>query len=279
MVKKVAKKITLLFALTATVPSACFAWGARAHELITNIGAGAIPKDILTLCHVTVPELANHVNDPDSIWKNKRILYPHESTAHFFHVDKQKPEWKTKADAQERKDGFLVYRLVDWIEKAKLAKKQKNWSALKEKLYGIAHYLGDLTQPLHLYSDYDGVRSGIPGIHSQFETKMINRYGADVDSLVKKRFQNESSSQLWKTIGTKELIFTIAEQTSSKAQSLLEKSKLAVEVQKGKKTNKGIKRRPSVIKCKLWAQTGETAVAQMTLASRLVQHILMDICR
>jgi len=59
-------------------------------------------------------------------------------------------------------------------------------------LYGLSHYIGDLSQPLHTHHDHDGQEAGLPGIHSQFETKMLNRYEEEVHSGVQARLHRES---------------------------------------------------------------------------------------
>jgi hypothetical protein len=38
----------------------------------------------------------------------------------------------------------------------------------------LAHYIGDLTQPLHITKNYDGGDTGQKGIHAFFETKLID---------------------------------------------------------------------------------------------------------
>ena len=42
----------------------------------------------------------------------------------------------------------------------------------------MAHYLEDINQPLHTTDNYDGQQTGNSGIHSRYETTMVNRHFA-----------------------------------------------------------------------------------------------------
>jgi hypothetical protein len=50
------------------------------------------------------------------------------------------------------------------------------WSNLRATAGALAHYVGDLHNPLHLTMDYNGQNSGHTGIHSRYESTMISRH-------------------------------------------------------------------------------------------------------
>lgn len=274
------KRFSPLF-LVLLFPKLALAWGAIAHKIVTQQGAGLVPAATLKNCQVSVDLLVDHTNDPDTVWKGKRREFPRESKAHYFHIPKQPADWKTRTTPENYKDGFLVYRIVDWVKEAKEFKKEKNWDKLKERLYGLTHYLGDLTQPLHLHHDYDGVGAGLPGLHSQFETKMIARYESELLSGVKDSLANEQVPSIWSQIKFDTLIFTTAEQSSSKASKLFDGARPAREEQKSKsgKNSKSEKERFRFVKEKLWNGTGDMAIAQVSLGSRLVAKMLTEVCQ
>ncbi len=221
-----------------------------------------------------------HVNDPDSKWRNQRILHPHEAQAHFFHVDRQPKDWRTRSEAADLKQGFLVYRIVDWTAEAKKLRAAGKWDMLKERLYGISHYLGDLTEPLHVFHDYDGTEAGVGGVHSQFETKMLNRFENRVRTQLDAKLALEKIPALWSGLSIKELVFNVAEQSFAKAAPLLQRSRTAlVYLKSSKRKSISPARAPRFVKTKLWEATGETAVDQLALGSRLIGHVLRLICR
>jgi hypothetical protein len=52
----------------------------------------------------------------------------------------------------------------------------------------LGHYVGDMHMPLHITRNYNGQYSGQTGVHSRFESNMINTYNAQIfysgDSLI-----------------------------------------------------------------------------------------------
>ncbi len=254
-----------------TLPA--FGWGALGHRLVAEYGAKLALPTALSQCQLTKELLIEHTNDPDKIWRNKPMSYPHEAQAHYFQVDKQPKDWRNRKEPFNRSDGFLVYRIIDWFEDVKKLKKLKNWDALKEKIYGVTHYLGDLTQPLHLHQDHDGQNAGLPDLHAQFETKMLNRYEEDVRVGIQQRLSQEKIPIFWKQLDFKTLVFNIAEQSFAKADSLFIKSKPALVFPKRKN------KKPRFMKAILWKNTGSLAADQLSLATRLVAHFLNEACK
>lgn len=51
-----------------------------------------------------------------------------------------------------------------------------DWAAAVADAGDIGHYAGDLHQPLHLTTNYDGQESGQNGIHSRYETRLTGRH-------------------------------------------------------------------------------------------------------
>jgi hypothetical protein len=54
----------------------------------------------------------------------------------------------------------------------------------------MAHYVGDACQPLHVSKLHDGSNAAEAGVHSAFETKMINTNKADILAGLNQRLQN-----------------------------------------------------------------------------------------
>lgn len=273
---------TLLCCLALLAPQLAFGWGAIAHKIVTNEGSNLVSEAVLKNCQVSVELLTDHTNDPDTTWKGQRKKFPKEAQAHYFHVAQQPTDWKTRTEAKNYKDGYLVYRIVSWVDQAKALRKAQKWDELKEKLFGLTHYLGDITQPLHLHHDYDGVGAGLPGLHSQFETKMIGRFEDRVRSGVKANLQAEKIPAIWNQIKFETLVFNIAEQSMLKADQLFSGAKPAREKQNRRKNAPSSKQEKELyrfVKEKLWKGTGDLATSQMALGSRLVGKMLTEVCQ
>jgi hypothetical protein len=263
------------------ITSSAFAWGELGHRIVAASGTAlADPVDFAN-CHVSAAEIVDHTNDPDKVWRQQKRQHPDEALMHFFHVDRQPKDWRDRKTAQDPTQGQLVYRIVSWIEDAKKLRQSKDWNALSQEIYGLSHYIGDLSQPLHLFHDYDGVEAGIPDVHSQFETKMLNRYEEPIRAGVSSRLAQEKIPLYWKAIDMKSIIFDTAEQSAAKAPKLLQAAKPALEMPKPSRRRKSNKKsqEPRFVKKILWQQTGSLAIDQLAIGARLWAHVLNTICK
>ena len=271
----------IIFLVVILISSKSYAWGTRGHELIAYRGSGLVSQQILENCHITIDQLAEHCSDPDVKWRRDRRRHPDEALAHFFHVDKQPRDWRDRDKASDLSQGFLVYRIVKWADDAKELKKQGKWVELSERLFGLVHYIGDLTMPLHLTSKHDGKEVGLPDLHKQWETAMVRRYYDELDQMVMKELKQQQVPPLWKTMELKTLIFNIAEQSYSKSEKLFSLSADSLEVPRvgrhGRRRHQSPT--PRFTKPKLFEATGGLAAQQLALASRLWAHTLSLVCQ
>lgn len=274
------RTLILLF-MSLWITSSAFAWGELGHRIVAEYGTGLVDPALLNNCHVNAAQLVSHTNDPDRVWRQQRRQHPKEDVAHFFHVDKQPADWRKRKEAADQSQGFLVYRIVDWAEEAKSLRRAGKWDDLAERLFGLSHYLGDLTQPLHLHHDYDGEEAGLPDLHSQFETKMLSRYEGDLRAGVEKRLKSEKIPAVWSGLDFKTLVFDTAQQSYSKAPRLFQGSRAALQMPKQSKKKKasGKKPQPRFVKKLLWQGTGTLAEDQLALGARLWARALTEVCK
>lgn len=271
--------IFLLFVIL--IPKNAFSWGAVGHRLIAEFGANLLSEEALSNCHISKDELISHTNDPDAIWRQQRVLHPHENKAHHFHIDQQPANWKTKKSSSNVDAGFLVYRIVEWIELAKKQREKKDWKALSQTLYGLSHYLGDLTQPMHLHHDHNGEEAGLPDIHSQYETKMVARYQDELRILITESFKQEKIPGYWSSLDSKTLIFNTAEESAHKLPKLYTLAKPALLTQpsnRKSKKSKGKHVMPRFVKPILWKNTKTMTASQISLGSKLIGKVFTEIC-
>jgi hypothetical protein len=60
---------------------------------------------------------------------------------------------------------------------------RRDWNKAGLFAADLGHYVGDGHMPLHLTKNYDGQYTGQNGVHSRYETKMINRYVSGISIL------------------------------------------------------------------------------------------------
>ena len=182
-------------------------------------GLGQLKKD-----HQFVP-LADV---PDLVWKSRvaGIKRGKESPNHFADMDKPDSKGKTLLDrctgtykdmkflspeewlsyynddaVKDKSKGILPFRIWqiydDMVEFASKGKEVEFMTAL-----GIlAHYVGDSCQPLHISYMFDGKpksngKKEGEGVHSVFETAMINKFIGDILTETDKIVRNKSLGPL-----------------------------------------------------------------------------------
>ncbi len=252
--------------------------------MTAKFGAEIAGEKTLAHCHISAAQLEEHVTDPDLKWRRDYRRHPDEAQAHFIHVDKQPPDWKSRTEAADRSQGYLAYRIISWMEKAKEDRAAGRWAELQEHLFGLAHYLGDLTMPLHLSSRHDGGEVGLPDLHAQWESKMVHRYEKELKQMVTGRLKQEKLPALWSKMAYGDLIMTIAQQSAGKVDRLFASARPALTVPRISPRAKKNRRHsenatPRFSKPLLFQNTGDLAADQLTIASRLIGHTLTQICQ
>ena len=83
-------------------------------------------------------------------------------------------------EAQGRAPWIAAQYIEDLTAQMSSATTANDWEALLLTAAELAHYLGDLHNPLHLTANYDGQLTGNNGIHARYEGEMIGRFIDDV---------------------------------------------------------------------------------------------------
>lgn len=256
-----------------------FGWGNRGHEMVTEMGNSLVNSKVFENCHISAGQLVEHSTDPDLKWRRDRRRHPDEEYAHFFHVDHQTAGWETRREPEDKKQGFLVYRVGKWLQEAKKMRAEQNWSDLSEHLFGLTHYLGDISMPLHLTSNHDGGEFGLPDLHKQWESKMLQRYDEEIRVLVKNKIKREGIPPLWAAESPEMLLSNIAKESYGRVPRLIRSARDAVEPPTASRRRRALAEvKPRFSKPKLYAATRELVVEQLALSSKLWAHFLGLVC-
>jgi len=170
--------LPLALVLLAVGPLA--AWGNQGHRTVSDLALKALPPGPRNWYLGLEGELAEHASDPDH-WKQDRK----EGPRHYLDLEPYgAPERlpRTLEEAQARVGGGY-YRLgvLPWII-------QDRWRDLVAAFRGgdpakvafstaiLGHYLADAHVPLHTTLDHDGRSTDQTGIHSRWESGLVERY-------------------------------------------------------------------------------------------------------
>lgn len=198
------KYITLLLVFVGFSPQG-FAWGKRGHQIIGETAALVLSSEPgLGFMRSISYDFGYYANVPDFIWK-RPATYESERSEHFMDIEIFERAFKERKDSGKpyelsRKDFeakfpevkpkagrafWRIQELTTGLEKASEKLRAlpdetmgRSRQELQEKwllLAGpLAHYVGDLSMPLHVSENYDGQMTGQKGIHHYFETDMVD---------------------------------------------------------------------------------------------------------
>ncbi len=221
---KYAIHLSLVFAAmtSSLAPVPAFAWGKRGHQAVCETAALLVSTEPnAAFMRSRAFDFGYYCNVPDFIWKREKT-YGFERPQHFMDMEifeaalKKKPEVKNPYELS-RKDfetqfpevsenaGRAFWRMRELNDqltpiteqlRALPDDKVKEKQALQEKwlvLMGVmGHYIGDLSQPLHVTENHDGQMTGQKGIHSFFEDDAVDelfpKFRLDVQNEANKRW-------------------------------------------------------------------------------------------
>src|SRR3954471_16786267 len=175
------------------VPSPAFAWGFVAHRLIMRRAIELLPPEIKPFFLEHRDALVIRVIDPD-MW---RTAGWDDDPNHFLNLGT--PEFGAPPNftalprdytAALQKFGMSIldrHGKLPWREAEMFGNLQRAFADigdanpfLVERLLVFAgaasHYIQDATQPLHASVNYDGITTGQRGIHSRFESALVERF-------------------------------------------------------------------------------------------------------
>lgn len=159
-------------------------WGGTGHSKINYNTVIFFPKEISQFNSWNTV-LQQHASDAD----NRKSADPTESKKHFIDIDNYS-EFKSTGRIPEdyttvvsvhgtsfvEQEGILPWATITTVDSLKSAFKRKDWTKAQLFAADLGHYVGDGHMPLHITKDYNGRTTADRGIHSRYETTMIDRF-------------------------------------------------------------------------------------------------------
>ena len=163
-------------------------WGDKGHQKIDSSTAQFFPAGLANYKDWSA-QLTEHGSDAD----NRKRYDPTEGIKHYIDIDAYAGFMDDHKIVEEKSAAFTKYGrefmmkngTLPWVTDSTYSAlvaqfKAKEWSKAVLTAADLGHYVGDGHMPLHITSNFDGKLTGQNGIHSRYESKMINRY---VDSI------------------------------------------------------------------------------------------------
>jgi hypothetical protein len=166
----------LSLALVSPLPLA--AWGRKGHQAVIRLAVKDLPDPPAAWFKGQEDFMEAHASDPDE-WKSDLL----EGPRHFLEMDAYGDDVPTLLSDARQKVGPAVFQRagqLPWViqdrvkdlAQAFLQGDRKQAAFLASIL---SHYVGDLHVPLHTVRNYDGQMTNQRGVHSRWETGLVDR--------------------------------------------------------------------------------------------------------
>ena len=164
-------------------------WGFQGHYKISSKSAMSFTPEMEQFLAWAVT-LAEHASDADE----RKAYDPDEGPRHYIDIDNY-PGFEIAGRIPQTYDSVVsLYGEVFVIEQGILpwatlrtydslvsCFRRYDWEKAVLFAADLGHYVADGHQPLHLTRNYDGQYTGNSGIHSRYETGMVNTFLNSVD--------------------------------------------------------------------------------------------------
>jgi Secretion system C-terminal sorting domain len=181
-------KSRLLFAAITICSMLFIGWGNVGHRIINT-------KTILSVTPAMSfwgswsDSLTAHGSDADY----RKSSDPDEAPKHYIDIDNY-PEFISNGYITQNFDslvlqhgisfvvdqGILPWALLATFDSLETAFQNNQFHKAMLFAADLGHYLGDMCMPLHLTRNYNGQYTDQTGVHSRFESNMINTYSSQI---------------------------------------------------------------------------------------------------
>ena len=164
-----------------------YGWGASGHKIINRRSTISFPPAMSFLNWAD--SLAKHSSDADF----RRNADTNEAPRHYIDIDNY-PEFIAAGKIPQDLDslialhgsnfvydnGILPFSIMATVDSVKKYFQLRNFQKAMLHAADLGHYVGDGHNPLHITRNYDGQYTNQNGVHSRYETQLINRDTANI---------------------------------------------------------------------------------------------------
>lgn len=186
--KKILKSYYLKLTALIAVSIFLMSWGNSGHKKINGNAELSYNSEIQELMTWT-QDLISHASDAD----DRKAWDPDEAPRHYIDIDEYAEFIATGTIPQDIDDAIAAHGYSFVYDAGVLPWATKNtydslvncfarldWESAMLFASDLGHYVGDGHMPLHITTNYNGQYSNNYGIHSRYESTMINTYGSQI---------------------------------------------------------------------------------------------------
>jgi hypothetical protein len=177
--------LCIAFCITGLLvqPTAGWSWGYAVHRLINRNAVANLPPDFQGFAQWSddLEALATAADE-------RKCCVPGEDIRHYIDIDDYSeffsgtfPHAYDQALSQYglsrlESNGTGPWALEQSFDQLVSYFAAEDWTQAVATAADIGHYAGDLHQPLHLTTNFDGQETNQRGIHSRFESRLTGRH-------------------------------------------------------------------------------------------------------
>ncbi len=187
--KRRALQIAVLLSGILLAVAIVYAWGATAHHFINRKAVIHLPASMNSWKADSL-FYDTHATDPDTRRDNSDTTFGAEQWRHYIDIDDY-PNWQnlphnintvmSMYGYETVKTTGMVPWAIGWVMDSLTAQLARGDNATaKQTAADLGHYVADSHQPLHVTANYNGQFTGNSGIHSRYETTMINTFSSSL---------------------------------------------------------------------------------------------------
>lgn len=241
MVKRsLLNKVSLLSIALFSIFSFKANWGFQGHKTINNKAVYSLPAEMLPFYKENIDYITEHSIDPDK----RRHSDKDEAPRHYLDADYYVSESGNPFDVIPRKwneavelyseDTLLAYGIVPWqvlrvssylTEAFRIGDRDEVLRLSAE----LGHYVADACVPLHSTLNYDGQLTGQKGIHSFWETRLVELYIDDFDLLCAEAIYIENQRDfIWEIVEESHTNVALVLSAEIEARGVLEEDEMFI---------------------------------------------------
>jgi subtilisin family serine protease len=159
-------------------------WGERGHEFTNELAISAVPGELQNFYRIHLNDIVQHAMDADKAKQSD----PAERPRHFIDIDlyggfpfADLPEEFDAAVAKFGEQTILGRGIVPWqiertYDELVASFREINREKVLRHSAWLGHYVGDAHVPFHTTANHDGQLTGQKGLHSYFETRLLEKH-------------------------------------------------------------------------------------------------------
>jgi len=172
-----------LFILLCLTPLFLMSWGGGTHRFINDRAVDHLPPQMFFFADHRA-YFSQHASDPD--FDNDPGNYHYIDIDYYpeFFTGQLPHQWQAMIDRYGQStiesQGVVPWVIEWWLDELTTSMRNHDWTSVWQVAAELGHYVGDSHQALHLTVNYNGGETGNYGIHSRYETYMMNPHLGEI---------------------------------------------------------------------------------------------------